>query len=153
FVEDVITEHVASLFPGMRILECVPFRVLRNWDLSTDMEEAEDLLEVVQKELQRRARLDAVRLKIGATASAELADALRSALKLLPQDVERHKGPMALSDLSQVLSRLGRTDLRDEPFQPVLPTDLREAEDLFAEIARSDILLHHPYESYEPVVD
>jgi polyphosphate kinase len=153
FIDDVITEHVAALFPGMQILECVPFRVLRNWDLSTDADEQEDLLEAVQKELQRRARLDAVRLKVGANASEQLVDELRTALRLLPEDVERHQAPLAMSDLAQLLSRVGRPDLRDEPYQPQLPADLREAEDLFAEIGKSDLLLHHPYESYEPVMD
>jgi len=153
FIEDVITEHVASLFPGMIILQCVPFRVVRNWDLSFDEDEQEDLMEAVQKELRRRAKLDAVRLEIAEAASAELVRELSYALQLDAGDVQRHKGPLALVDLAALLERVERADLRDPLFVPGLPPDLRDTEDLFAEISKRDILLHHPYESYEPVVD
>ena len=153
FVEDVITEHVDTLFPGMRILECVPFRVIRNWDLSFDEDEQEDLLETVQKELRRRWRLDAVRLEVGPGATEALIDALRSALDLGPGDVHVHRGPLALADLAKLLDRVGRLDLRDELSPPVLSPDFRESDDIFASITRGDVLLHHPYESYEPVVE
>ena len=153
FIEDVITAHVHHLFPGMRIIECVPFRVVRNWDLMVDEDEQEDLLDAVQSELQRRWRLDAVRLEIGAAASDMLSASLASALKLHREDVQRHRAPLALVHLEELLDGLGRSDLRDPAFQPVLRADLRGAEDMFGEIARRDILLHHPYESYTPVVD
>ena len=153
FLEDVIYRFVGKLFPGMRILECVPFRVIRNWDLKVDEDEQEDLIEAVEKELQRRGRLDAVRLEIRHTASESLVEELRKSLNLVPQDVQRHRGPLALVDLDQFVSQTGRSDLRDESFQPVLSQRLRDAEDLFGEIARGDILLHHPYESYEPVIE
>ncbi len=153
FLEDVIYRFIGKLFPGMRILECVPFRVIRNWDLKVDEDEQEDLIEAVEKELQRRGRLDAVRLEIRNTASESLVEELRKSLSLVPQDVQRHRGPLALVDLDQFVSQTGRSDLRDESFQPVLSQRLRDAEDLFGEIARGDILLHHPYESYEPVIE
>jgi polyphosphate kinase len=153
FIEDVIMRFVGALFPGMWIIECVPFRVLRNWDLKFDEEEQEDLLEAVQKELRRRGRLDAVRLEIAQSASQELANDLCDALKLGPDDIHRHRAPLALVDLQELTAKIGRPDLRDEAFASSLPTELREAEDVFAEIARRDILLHHPYESYELVVD
>lgn len=153
FIEELITRHVGELFPGMLILECVPFRVLRNWDLAVDEDEQEDLLEAVQKELRRRGRLDAVRLEMAQSASVELARELGDALGLEPEDLQRHRGPLAMVDLEKLLAQVGRSDLRDEAFVPVLPAELRDAEDVFAEIARRDILLHHPYESYELVVD
>lgn len=153
FVDDEITAHVGSLFPGMRIQECVPFRVIRNWDLSFDEDEQEDLLETVEKELRKRWRLDAVRLEVGAAASDELVHRLREALDLTPADVMPYRGPLALSDLNGVANRVGRSDLRDEPFTPVLAPEFRESEDLFAAIGKGDVLLHHPYESYEPVVE
>ena len=152
-IEDVITEHVAALFPGMIILECVPFRVVRNWDLSFDEDEQEDLMEAVEKELRRRARLAAVRLEIAEAASDELVRELSHALGVGPADVQRHGGPLALVDLAALLERIARPELRDPEFVPQLPPELRETEDLFAEIAKRDILLHHPYESYAPVVD
>jgi polyphosphate kinase len=151
--EDIITEFVGTLFPGMRIVTCVPFRVIRNWDLEVDEDEQEDLIDAVESELQRRWKLDAVRLEIAASASDGMVEDLRAPLKLHPRDVQRNRGPLALADFEQLLTTFGRPDLRDEPYTPVLPRRLREAEDLFAEIARGDVLLHHPYESYEPVVD
>ncbi len=153
FVDDEMTAHVGALFPGMRVLECVPFRVIRNWDLSIDEEEQEDLLETVEKELRRRWRLDAVRLEMGAEASGELVDRLRSALDLSPADVMVYAGPLALADLQGLVARVGRSDLRDEAFYPVLSPEFRDSDDVFAAIGKGDILLHHPYESYEPVVD
>lgn len=153
FIEDLITRHVGSLFPGMWILQCVPFRLVRNWDLSFDEDEQEDLMEAVQKELRRRARLAAVRLEIAEAASPEIVAELTRAIGLDARDVQRHRGPLALVDLGKLLGELGRPDLRDESFAPLLPMELREVDDLFSEIARRDILLHHPYESYEPVVD
>ena len=152
-VEDVIRAHVGSLFPGMRIIEAVPFRVLRNWDLSFDEDEQEDLLEAIQKELQRRWQLDAVRLELGHEASRGLEDRLRRALELEPEDVLRYRGPLALADFSGLLERVGRSDLRDEPFEPVLAPEFAGEASIFSAIAQRDILLHHPYESYEPVLD
>ncbi|MBK8013388.1 MAG: polyphosphate kinase 1 [Deltaproteobacteria bacterium] len=153
FVEDVITHYVGALFPGMRISECVPFRVIRNWDLSFDEDEQEDLLETVQKELQRRWSLDAVRLEVGDHASDALLAKLRSALRLGNDDVQLHRGPLAIGDLARILEKVGRAELRDESFQGVVVPELRDSEALFAQIARRDFLLHHPYESYEPVVE
>lgn len=153
FLEDVITHHVDQLFPGMRIEECVAIRVIRNWDLSFDEDEQEDLLDTVQKELRRRWRLDAVRLDIAASASELLEDRLRAALDLTAPDLQRHVGPLALADLSHLLAKVGRSDLRDSLFEPVLAPAFREHEDIFAAIEQGDVLLHHPYESYEPVVD
>lgn len=152
-VEDVIGLFVDSLFPGMRILECVPFRVIRNWDLSFDEDEQEDLLDTVQKELRRRWRLDAVRLEISAAASPMLAERLSTALELGPADVQNYRGPLALAEFRTLLDRIGRSDLRDSLFVPVVPPAFRDSEDVFGPIARRDVLVHHPYESYEPVLE
>ena len=151
-IEDVIAHHVGQLFPGMRILECVPFRVVRNWDLSFDSLEQEDLLEAVQKELQKRWRHAAVRLEIGQAASAVLLDRLRQALSLEPADVQRHAGLLSTVDLAALVELIDRADLRDPPFTPVRSPAFPDDETLFANIAERDILFHHPYESYDPVL-
>jgi polyphosphate kinase len=152
FVEDLISENVDRLFPGMRIVKCVPFRVLRNWDLEVDEEAQEDLLYAVESELQRRWKLDAVQLSVGPGAPKKLVASLRKALELDPADVLHQRGPLALGDLIQLTVRFGRPGLRDQAFQAQMPPCFRENESVFSAIAKSDILLHHPYESYNPVV-
>jgi polyphosphate kinase len=151
-IEDLIVNHVHRLFTGMRILKCVPFRVLRNWDLEVNEDEQEDLLHAVENQLRSLWKLDAVQLAVGPGASEDLIEALRVALDLHPDDVLHHRGPLALGDFSQLLALAEKPNLRDRPFQPVIPPQFSESESIFSSIARSDILLHHPYESYAPVV-
>jgi len=151
-VEDLIRYHAGALFPGMRLLECVPFRVLRNWDLAFDEDEQEDLVETLQKELNRRWRLDPVRLEVAGGVSEALVGRLTDSLGLHQRHVQRHRGPLALCDLVEILDRVGRSDLRDPPFQGVTPHAFQE-QGAFARIAERDLLLHHPYESYAPVLD
>ncbi len=151
-VEDLIRHHAGALFPGMRLLECFPFRVLRNWDLAFDEDEQEDLVDTLQKELNRRWRLDPVRLEVAGGASEVLVGRLTESLRLQQRHVQRHRGPLALCDLVEVLDRVGRSDLRDPPFQGVTPPAFQE-QGAFGRIAERDLLLHHPYESYAPVLD
>ena len=152
-LEDVITRHVAQLFPGMPIDGCWPFRVTRNWDLSIDEEEAEDLLVTIEREVRRRDRGSAVRLEIAAGAEPQMVDYLVRALKLGPADVYRPEGPLNIPDLLPLLARIEQKELHDEPFTPVVPPQLGDAErDLFRLIRERDVLLHHPYESFDPVV-
>jgi len=152
-LEDVIARHAAQLFPGMPIDGCWAFRVTRNWDLSIDEEEAEDLLVTIEREVRRRDRGSAVRLEIAAGAEQQMADYLVRALKLGPADVYRPEGPLNIPDLLPLLGRLEQKELHDDPFTPVVPPQLGDAErDLFRLIRERDVLLHHPYESFDPVV-
>src|SRR5207237_7676365 len=95
-LEDVIARHVAQLFPGMAVDGCWPFRVTRNWDLSIDEEEAEDLLVTIEREVRRRDRGSAVRLEINATAEAPVSRFLARALKLGEPDVYHQSRPLAI---------------------------------------------------------
>jgi polyphosphate kinase len=152
-LEDVIARHAAQLFPGMPIDGCWAFRVTRNWDLSIDEEEAEDLLVTIEREVRRRDRGSAVRLEIAAPAEQQMVDYLVRALKLGAPDVYRPGGPLNIPDLLPLLGRIDQKDLHDEPFTPVVPPQLGDAErDLFRLIRERDVLLHHPYESFDPVV-
>jgi polyphosphate kinase len=152
-LEDVIARHVAQLFPGMAVDGCWPFRVTRNWDLTIDEEEAEDLLVTIEREVRRRDRGSAVRLEIAAGAEQSMADYLVRALNLGPPDVYRPEGPLNIPDLLPLLGRIEQKDLHDEPFTPVIPPQLGDGErDLFRLIRERDVLLHHPYESFDPVV-
>jgi polyphosphate kinase len=151
-LEELIALSAAELFPGYAVEQTAAFRVTRNWDLNVDEEESADLLSTIQEELRRRDRGAAVRLEIDATASAELELALTSALKLSTPDVYRLQGPLQPSDLMTLTDLDVRPELRVEPFAPAVPPVLRDEESVLSVIAKRDILLHHPYESFDPVV-
>ena len=153
-LENLIARHVGAIFPGVRLKGVYSFRVTRNFDLEIDEEEAEDLLQTIQQELRRRERGNAVRLEVaGEPTPASLAKLVR-ALKLDPdRDVYRTAGILNVSDLMQLVGREERRDLRDEPYMPLIVAPLRDTEDVFATIREGDVLLHHPYESFDSVVD
>jgi polyphosphate kinase len=153
-LEDLVARHVVTIFPGVRLKGVYAFRVTRNFDLEIDEEEAEDLLQTIQQELRRRERGNAVRLEVaGEPNPASLAKLVR-ALKLDPEkDVYRTTGVLNVSDLMQIVAREERRDLREEPFLGQAVPPLRDADDIFAVMRDNDILLHHPYESFDAVVD
>jgi polyphosphate kinase len=153
-LEALIARHVNAIFPGTRMKGVYSFRVTRNFDLEIDEEEAEDLLQTIQQELRRRERGNAVRLEVaGEPTPASLAKLVK-ALKLDPdRDVYRSMGMLNVADLLQLVGREERRDLRDEPFVPLAVPPMRDSEDPFATIRESDVLLHHPYESFDSVVD
>jgi polyphosphate kinase len=152
-LEDVIAMQVGELFPGFRVLSCSPFRVTRNFDLSIDEDEADDLLKTIQRELRRREKGQAVRLEIAAEAPAEVQSFLRQALRLEKDDVYQISGPIHLSDLAPLYGRDELRELRDEAFIPQRVPPLSAAPDLFRAIAQKDVLLHHPYETFDHVVE
>jgi polyphosphate kinase len=155
-LEDLIARHVEQIFPVLRIRGTYAFRVTRNWDLEIDEEEAEDLLQTIQQELRRRDRGNAVRLEISGEVLHGSLARLCKALKLdANEDVYHVVGPLNLADLPRIVGRDEKRELRDEPFSPqiVPPVRVRESEDLFAAIREKDILLHHPYESFDSVVE
>ncbi|HEU4405180.1 MAG TPA: polyphosphate kinase 1 [Polyangiaceae bacterium] len=153
-LEDVIARHVHALFPSFKVRGYYAFRVTRNWDIEVDEEEGEDLLQTIQQELRRRDRGSAVRVEIAGTATASSITRLCRALKLNErEDVYRSTGPLHLADLGAMVPKEDRRDLRDEPFTPVLAPPLRDADDPFAAIRERDVLLHHPYDSFDSVVD
>jgi polyphosphate kinase len=152
-LEDLITMHAGDLFPGFRVLGCSAFRVTRNFDLSIDEDEADDLLKTIQKELRRRERGSAVRLEIAHDTPVEVVVFLRQALRLETDDVYLFEGPLHLADLAPLGSRDEMREYRDEPFSPQIVPPLQEYDDIFRVIAQRDILLQHPYESFEDVVE
>jgi polyphosphate kinase len=151
-LDEVIAAHAGDLFPGFAVRQSAIFRVTRNWDLLIDEEESEDLLSTVQEELRRRDRGAAVRLELRADAPEELASALGQALKLEAADVYRVAGPLQLQDLGALADADPRPELRVEAAVPSLPFAFQGDEPIFDAIARGDLLMHHPYESFDPVV-
>ncbi|HET6284890.1 MAG TPA: polyphosphate kinase 1, partial [Polyangia bacterium] len=152
-LEDLIAMQAGELFPGFRVVGCSAFRVTRNFDLSIDEDEADDLLKTIQKELRRRERGSAVRLEIAHDSPPEVVNFLRTALRLENDDVYMVDGPLHLADLVPIAGRDDLRDLKDEPFSPQIVPPLQEYEDIFRVIAQRDILLQHPYESFEDVVE
>lgn len=153
-LEDLIARHVSTIFPGAKLAGVYTFRVTRNFDITIDEEEAQDLLQKIQQELRKRERGGAVRLELcGEPTPGSFARLVR-ALKLDPErDVYRSTTMLNVSDLMEIVSREERRDLRDDPYTPLVVPPLRDADDPFAQIREGDVLLQHPYESFEAVVD
>jgi polyphosphate kinase len=152
-LEDLIARHVGTIFPGVRMKGLYVFRVTRNFDIEIDEEEADDLLQTIQQELRRRERGNAVRLEVTGDPPAASLSKLVKALKLDPErDVYQVSGMLNVADLMAATREESRS-LRDEPFQPLAVPPLREADDMFAIVREQDVLLHHPYESFDSVVD
>jgi len=153
FLEDVITSYCAYLFCGYLIKEVIPFRITRNADLLIDGEGAEDLLVEVEKSLRQRKRGDPVRLEIGKTQKTFLKDFLLAEFEIAGQDIYKITGPIDVSCFMQVTNLPGYDHLRHKSLIPQTPLELKDAENLFDVIREKDILLHHPYESFSPVVN
>ncbi len=153
FLEEIIKAYCDELFHGYDVKEVTPFRITRNADLSIDEEEADDLLAEVQKSLRQRKRGQTVRLEIAKTASRSMREFIIDSLKIAEQDVFEIRGPIDTSYFMRFADLPGGSRLRYEPFIPAVPADLVGEEDLFAAIRRREILLHHPYESFAPVVE
>jgi polyphosphate kinase len=153
-LEDVIALHLAPLFPEVPIEGCWPFRVTRNWDLTIDEEEAEDLLVTIEREVRRRDRGSAVRLQINAGPEEPTSRFLARSLKLADADVYHQTRPLAISEvLGSLMARPELKHLQPETFTPTVPPALvGPGSDIFDAIRAGDVLLHHPYESFEPVV-
>jgi polyphosphate kinase len=152
-LEDLIGMQAGELFPGFRVVGCSAFRVTRNFDLSIDEDEADDLVKTIQKELRRRERGSAVRLEIAHDSPPEVVNFLRTALRLENDDVYLIDGPLHLADLAPIYARDDLREFKDEPFSPQIVPPLQEYDDIFRVIAQRDILLQHPYESFEDVVE
>jgi polyphosphate kinase len=153
FLEDVISLFADELFPGLKVVEAMPFRVTRNWHLELDEEEAEDLLTHIQRELRKRDKGRAVRLEQGRGRHPATQAMLARALGLQQGDVYDIDGPINLADLMGLATSLpAPPELRYPPSDLPVRPDLEET-DLFEKISERDLLLHHPYESFQTVVD
>jgi polyphosphate kinase len=153
FLSSVIHAFVDELFTGLDMQGCYQFRVTRNSDLYVDEEEVEDLKRAVEGELVAGRYGEAVRLEIAHDCPDEHGDYLLEMFGLDAEDTYRVDGPVNLNRLLAVLQLASRPDLRDAPFTPGLPRNLLGEDDLLAAISKRDILLHHPYESFAPVLD
>ena len=148
-LERVIRHFLPRLFPGMEIVECSAFRVTRDADLEVS-DEADDLLEAVQDELRRRRFGDVVRVEVSGSVSDRMLERLERGLSARTEQIYLIPGLLDLAELQELVS-IDRPDLKEEPWYPVVhPRFLAaaDADELFAEIRRTDILVHHPFDSF-----
>lgn len=151
-LEELIAANIGALFPGMRTAEMHPFRVTRDADIEIREDEANDLLQAIERELRKRRFGTAVRLEVAASMPGEMVRYLASSLRLTADDVYSIDGPLNMPNL-MALYKLERPELKDKPFVASLPPELRTEESIFEVIKRHDVLVHHPYNSFAPVVD
>ena len=152
FLEDIIMEYLGHLFQGCDIGEILPFRITRNSDLSFAEEEAEDLLLEVERSLRRRKWGDAVRLEIVRSNNSRIRHFLQESLELENQDVYEINGPLDPTCFMKFSNLPGYDHLRFEAFKPQIPAELLDTEDIWQRIRTEDVLLHHPFESFDSVV-
>ena len=152
FLSSILHEFVGELFTGMSVLGCYQFRVTRNSDLFVDDEEVKNLRIALQGELPQRHFGDAVRLEIADNCSPAMAEFLLQQFGLDLSDLYRVPGIVNLVRLMSVPDQVDRPDLMYQPFQPGLPKVLAKRYDIFASIRKHDILIHHPFQAFNPVI-
>ncbi len=154
FLSSILHAHVGELFSGMEVVGCYQFRVTRNSDLFVDEEEVKNLRVSLQGELPQRHFGDAVRLEVADNCPPALADFLLQQFDLKQDDLYRVHGPVNLVRLIGIPDKVDRTDLKFPVFTPGVPALIqKKGADMFKAIRKSDLLLHHPYQSFKPVID
>jgi polyphosphate kinase len=152
WLEEALRAELGALFPGQAIEESAAFRIARDAELELDDEGGQDYVEALEEELRKRRRGEAVRLEIEAGASATLLDLLAERLGVEAADVYRIAGPLDLRALTPLVDLPGLANLRDPVLRPVPLPELEGEVDLFETLQSRDLLLHHPYDSFDPVV-
>ncbi len=152
WIEQVIAANLADLFVGMEIMAAYPFRIIRDTDIEIQEDEADDLLLTIEQGIRQRRFGNCVRLEIGAGMPERVRHTLLEKLQLDSGAVYASSGPLGLSSLMELHS-LDRPGLKDRPFPAAVPAIFSSESDIFSAIRRQDILLHHPYDSFTPVVD
>lgn len=149
---DLIKANLDLLFPGMDIIEAHRFRITRDTDIEIQEDEADDLLRVIEENIRQRRFGSVVRLEVANVMPEFMLDTLMENLQIKREDVHVLGGPLGMSDVMG-LYKLALHQLKEKPFYPVLPKAFEDEEDIFSAIKQKDILLHHPYDSFKPVVD
>jgi polyphosphate kinase len=153
FLSSIIHAFVSELFNGMTVKGCYQFRVTRNSDFYVDDDAIDDLLLAVQGELAMRNYGDEVRLEVDAACPDETVSFLLERFEMTRDRLFLINGPVNLNRIQEVNDLLDRPDLKFTPFKPSIPAQLARNKDMFAAIKRHDVLLHHPFESFSPVVE
>ncbi len=153
WLEQVISANLATLFPGMEVIESHPFRIIRDADMAIQELEAADLLETMEQTVRQRRFGSVVLITINESMSSRIREILMENLEIDRNEIYTIEGPMGYSDL-MALHGIERYDLKDPPFKPAVPRRIRDIDDgsIFTAIREGDLLLHHPYDSFTPVI-
>ena len=152
-LEQIIERNMDKLFLNYNVVAASPYRIMRNADFSIDEEGAEDLLLEIEKQIKSRQWGEVIRLEVESTINKKLLSILKKNLGVNEIDIYKIKGPIDLTYLMKLYGIEGHSDLRAPSFKPQSNPRLKAGEKLFDEIKKGDIFLHHPYESFDPVVD
>jgi polyphosphate kinase len=155
WLEQIISENLEALFPGMEVVEAYPFRVTRDADTEIQELEAPDLLESIDQAIRQRRFGSVVRMAVNPSMPTRIRDILAANMELDRRDIYALDSPLGISALMS-MRQIDRHDLKDSPYKPAKPRRLRNEPDdgdIFSAIRRQDILIHHPYDSFRPVVD
>lgn len=152
-LEEIIRRNMPALFLNYDIVAQHPFRIMRNADLPIDEEDAVDLLEEIRKQLKRRQWGEAIRLEIEGDVDRRLLKILKKELEISNQDIFRINGPLDLTFLMKMYGLSGFDHLKAAPYHPQPVPELMNEDDIFTNIRKGDILLHHPYQTFDPVVN
>ena len=152
YLEDIIEKNIDKLFLNYEVISAATFRVMRNAEFKLDEDDASDLLEEIKKKLKKRQWGEAIRLEAEERMDASLLNFLKSELNVDEEDIFKINGPLDLTVLMKIYSLEGFERLKDKKHVPVMNQRLIDCEDIFEEIKKKDILLSHPYESFDPVI-
>lgn len=152
-LEQIIERNMERLFLNYNVITAHPFRIMRNADLTIDEEEAVDLLEEIQKQLKKRQWGEAIRLEVEEKMDKRLLKILKRELNINPSDIFEIAGPLDLTFLMKMYGLKGFNHLKAVPYVPQQVPELMNEDDIFSNIRKGDILLHHPYETFDPVVN
>ena len=153
YLEDIIEKNIDKLFLNYEVISAATFRVMRNAEFKLDEDDASDLLEEIKKKLKKRQWGEAIRLEAEERMDASLLNFLKSELNVDEEDIFKINGPLDLTVLMKIYSLEGFERLKDKKHVPVMNQRLIDCEDIFEDIKKKDILLSHPYESFDPVID
>ena len=153
YLEDIIEKNIDKLFLNYEVISAATFRVMRNAEFKLDEDDASDLLEEIKKKLKKRQWGEAIRLEAEERMDASLLNFLKNELNVDEEDIFKINGPLDLTVLMKIYSLEGFERLKDKKHVPVMNQRLIDCEDIFEEIKKKDILLSHPYESFDPVID
>lgn len=152
WIGDLIKDNLTWLFPGMEVIEAHRFRITRDTDIELQEDEADDLLRVIEENIRQRRFGAVVRLEVESKMPQFMLETLMENLEVTAEDIHVIDGPLALSDLIQLYD-LPLHQLKSKPFYPVLPKTFEDETDIFSILKQKDILLHHPYDSFSPVIE